>query len=188
MDEARNRIELQMEREKLLDELKEDTSYRVLTDDDLDLKNMSTEIGITRILCEKIRRPSNRSRGCFLEVPSADLFSKVRVWRHFGFAIFRKRCPKVARVEKERKPNKNEESFENGLLEYPQFTKPQIWEEKTAEETCDFQCVAFERCFSYLLLRLFDGKIVYLGSHCDLSCDVSEGLSILSGCICSLVT
>ena len=26
--------------------------------------------------------------------------------------------------------SKNEESFENGLLEYPQFTKPQIWEEK----------------------------------------------------------
>ena len=24
-----------------------------------------------------------------------------------------------------------EESFENGLLEYPQFTKPQIWEEKS---------------------------------------------------------
>ena len=24
----------------------------------------------------------------------------------------------------------NEESFENGLLEYPQYTKPQIWEEK----------------------------------------------------------
>ena len=23
-----------------------------------------------------------------------------------------------------------DESFENGLLEYPQFTKPQIWEEK----------------------------------------------------------
>ena len=23
-----------------------------------------------------------------------------------------------------------EESFENGLLEYPQYTKPQIWEEK----------------------------------------------------------
>ena len=26
--------------------------------------------------------------------------------------------------------SKNEESFENGLLEYPQYTKPQIWEEK----------------------------------------------------------
>ena len=26
------------------------------------------------------------------------------------------------------------ESFENGLLEYPQFTKPQIWEEKTVPE------------------------------------------------------
>ena len=25
----------------------------------------------------------------------------------------------------------NEESFENGLLEYPQYTKPQIWEEKS---------------------------------------------------------
>ena len=23
-----------------------------------------------------------------------------------------------------------DESFENGLLEYPQFTKPQVWEEK----------------------------------------------------------
>ena len=27
-----------------------------------------------------------------------------------------------------------EESFENGLLEYPQYTKPQIWEEKTVPE------------------------------------------------------
>ena len=27
-----------------------------------------------------------------------------------------------------------DESFENGLLEYPQFTKPQIWEEKTVPE------------------------------------------------------
>ena len=30
--------------------------------------------------------------------------------------------------------SKNEESFENGLLEYPQFTKPQIWEEKTVPD------------------------------------------------------
>ena len=29
------------------------------------------------------------------------------------------------------KDSKNEESFENGLLEYPQYTKPQIWEEKS---------------------------------------------------------
>ena len=27
-----------------------------------------------------------------------------------------------------------DESFENGLLEYPQFTKPQIWEEKSVPE------------------------------------------------------
>ena len=27
-----------------------------------------------------------------------------------------------------------EESFENGLLEYPQYTKPQIWEEKSVPE------------------------------------------------------
>ena len=27
--------------------------------------------------------------------------------------------------------SKNDESFENGLLEYPQYTKPQIWEEKS---------------------------------------------------------
>ena len=27
-----------------------------------------------------------------------------------------------------------EETFENGLLEYPQYTKPQIWEEKTVPE------------------------------------------------------
>ena len=26
--------------------------------------------------------------------------------------------------------SKNDESFENGLLEYPQYTKPQIWEKK----------------------------------------------------------
>ena len=33
--------------------------------------------------------------------------------------------------------NKNsvfEESFENGLLEYPQYTKPQIWEEKSVPD------------------------------------------------------
>ena len=27
-----------------------------------------------------------------------------------------------------------DESFENGLLEYPQYTKPQIWEEKAVPE------------------------------------------------------
>ena len=27
-----------------------------------------------------------------------------------------------------------EESFENGLLEYPQYTKPQIWEEKSVPD------------------------------------------------------
>ncbi len=30
--------------------------------------------------------------------------------------------------------SKEDESFENGLLEYPQFTKPQIWEEKSVPE------------------------------------------------------
>ena len=30
--------------------------------------------------------------------------------------------------------SKREESFENGLLEYPQYTKPQIWEEKAVPE------------------------------------------------------
>ena len=29
---------------------------------------------------------------------------------------------------------KVDESFENGLLEYPQYTKPQIWEEKAVPE------------------------------------------------------
>ena len=28
----------------------------------------------------------------------------------------------------------NDESFENGLLEYPQYTKPQIWEKKSVPE------------------------------------------------------
>ena len=28
----------------------------------------------------------------------------------------------------------DEESFENGLLEYPQYTKPQIWEEKSVPD------------------------------------------------------
>ena len=28
----------------------------------------------------------------------------------------------------------HEESFENGLLEYPQYTKPQIWEEKSVPD------------------------------------------------------
>ena len=30
--------------------------------------------------------------------------------------------------------SKTDESFENGLLEYPQYTKPQIWEEKAVPE------------------------------------------------------
>ncbi len=30
--------------------------------------------------------------------------------------------------------SKKDESFENGLLEYPQYTKPQIWEEKAVPE------------------------------------------------------
>ena len=30
--------------------------------------------------------------------------------------------------------SKADESFENGLLEYPQYTKPQIWEEKSVPE------------------------------------------------------
>ena len=30
--------------------------------------------------------------------------------------------------------SKNEETFENGLLEYPQYTKPQIWEEKAVPD------------------------------------------------------
>ncbi len=32
------------------------------------------------------------------------------------------------------KKSVEEESFENGLLEYPQYTKPQIWEEKTVPD------------------------------------------------------
>ncbi len=28
----------------------------------------------------------------------------------------------------------DEESFENGLLEYPQYTKPQIWEDKSVPD------------------------------------------------------
>ena len=30
--------------------------------------------------------------------------------------------------------SKDDESFENGLLEYPQYTKPQIWEKKSVPE------------------------------------------------------
>ena len=30
--------------------------------------------------------------------------------------------------------SKKEETFENGLLEYPQYTKPQVWEEKSVPE------------------------------------------------------
>ena len=30
--------------------------------------------------------------------------------------------------------SKNDESFENGLLEYPQYTKPQVWEEKSVPD------------------------------------------------------
>jgi tRNA (guanine37-N1)-methyltransferase len=30
--------------------------------------------------------------------------------------------------------SKNDESFENGLLEYPQYTKPQVWEDKSVPE------------------------------------------------------
>ncbi len=32
-----------------------------------------------------------------------------------------------------------DESFENGLLEYPQFTKPQIWEEKKGPKCTNFR-------------------------------------------------
>jgi len=32
------------------------------------------------------------------------------------------------------KVSKKNESFENGLLEYPQYTKPQIWEEKSVPD------------------------------------------------------
>ena len=32
------------------------------------------------------------------------------------------------------KTSVEEESFENGLLEYPQYTKPQVWEEKTVPD------------------------------------------------------
>jgi tRNA (guanine37-N1)-methyltransferase len=31
--------------------------------------------------------------------------------------------------------SKSDESFENGLLEYPQYTKPQIWEEKGVQRS-----------------------------------------------------
>ena len=30
--------------------------------------------------------------------------------------------------------SRRDESFENGLLEYPQYTKPQVWEEKNVPE------------------------------------------------------
>jgi tRNA (guanine37-N1)-methyltransferase len=30
--------------------------------------------------------------------------------------------------------SKNDESFENGLLEYPQYTKPQVWEKKSVPD------------------------------------------------------
>ena len=30
--------------------------------------------------------------------------------------------------------SKNDESFESGLLEYPQYTKPQIWEKKSVPD------------------------------------------------------
>ena len=30
--------------------------------------------------------------------------------------------------------SKEDESFENGLLEYPQYTKPQIWEKKAVPD------------------------------------------------------
>ena len=33
-----------------------------------------------------------------------------------------------------RDSSKLDETFENGLLEYPQYTKPQIWEEKAVPE------------------------------------------------------
>ena len=32
------------------------------------------------------------------------------------------------------KNSKNDESFEHDLLEYPQYTKPQIWEKKSVPE------------------------------------------------------
>ena len=32
------------------------------------------------------------------------------------------------------KSSAEDESFENGLLEYPQYTKPQLWEEKNVPD------------------------------------------------------
>ena len=45
------------------------------------------------------------------------------------------------------KNSKNDESFEHDLLEYPQYTKPQIWEKK-----------AFQKCFyPVIILKLKTG-------------------------------
>ena len=39
--------------------------------------------------------------------------------------------------------SKVDESFENGLLEYPQYTKPQIWEEKAVPEVLLSGCLLY---------------------------------------------
>jgi len=47
-----------------------------------------------------------------------------------------------------------DESFENGLLEYPQYTKPQIWEEKSVPEVLLSVITVKLKTGVYLNLRL----------------------------------
>ena len=47
-----------------------------------------------------------------------------------------------------------DESFENSLLEYPQYTKPQIWEEKGVPEVYYQVIIAKLKTGVYLNLRL----------------------------------
>ena len=50
--------------------------------------------------------------------------------------------------------SKVDESFENGLLEYPQYTKPQIWEEKLCQRSYYQVITAKLKTGVYLNLRL----------------------------------
>jgi tRNA (guanine37-N1)-methyltransferase len=50
--------------------------------------------------------------------------------------------------------SKADESFENGLLEYPQYTKPQIWEEKAVPEVYYLVITVKLKTGVYLNLRL----------------------------------
>ena len=58
--------------------------------------------------------------------------------------------------------SKKEESFENGLLEYPQYTKPQIWEQKSVP---DVQLKQQKENVARLRLNLIENVVVTISTN-----------------------